>query len=86
MSRLHLKSIARFTIRELLLLIGVIGLCIGWWRDHKTLTLHVRQLEYQSYRATETMNYYEETLRSDGWSITKRDNGSVGLSRSRLVE
>ena len=37
------------TIRELLLLVAVIAIAVGWWIDHARLTKEVQALKYLEY-------------------------------------
>ena len=38
----------RFTIRDVLWLVLVLGLCLAWWRDHRRLGLATREFQRAS--------------------------------------
>jgi hypothetical protein len=54
----------KFTIRELLLLTVIVGLAVGWWLDHRLLSV-------AGYR----LGILEMELRAGGWTVVFLDDG-----------
>jgi len=62
----------RFTIRDLLWLMMVVGMGVGWWTEHRALLLCRQHLNYAVTEANYANNRIVEMLRENDSKKTMR--------------